>query len=382
MRPLGLYIHWPFCARVCPYCDFTVARNRQVDAEAWAHAFEDDLKRLADIAEPCRLSSIYFGGGTPSLMPLDIAGRIFDVVEQLFGLVENAEITLEANPTDTEQFSSFRCLGVNRLSLGVQSFDDDELMFLGRNHDGAAARQAVDAALRCFPRVSADLIYALPEQTIDRWAHALDHAMGLGVQHWSLYQLTIEPRTAFGKAAARGELVPVTDDRAADFYELTTQISTAAGLPAYEVSSHAKPGYEAIHNGLYWDNADWLAVGPGAHGRFGPPTKRLATEGTAKATSYPTMDTVERLSVESLSLKEHRLEVLASGLRPLAGLDLARLGSDAEAVAQRARRWVDDGFLILQANRLAATMKGRLVLDYLAADLASFVSGDAAFDAA
>lgn len=378
MRPLGLYVHWPYCAKICPYCDFTVARHRDVDAQVWASALCEDLEYLAGRAEDRPLVSVYFGGGTPSLMPFDVARAVLDKADSLFGINAGAETTFEANPGDEGRYADFRALGFNRLSLGVQSFDDHELRYLGRNHDGAQARVAVDAALAAFERVSLDFIYALPDQSMPVWEQRLAEVLRSGAGHLSLYQLTIEPTTAFGKAAARGELSPLPDDNAADMYDITQQVCTDAGFPAYEVSNHARPGEKAVHNGLYWDDADWLAIGPGAHGRLGPAKARLATEGASTVSLYPSLPVTERVTVGALLPEQHYLEVLASGLRPTAGLDLARLAVHASAVLRAAEPWIHDGLLVHRGGRLAATAAGRLVLDHLAAALAVSVSSTAA----
>lgn len=366
MRPLGLYLHWPFCARLCPYCDFTIARNRQVDAEAWRDVFLDDLRHFASLTEKRPLRSIYFGGGTPSLMPLEVAEAVLAAADDLFGLAPGCETTIEANPDDLARFSGLAALGFRRLSLGVQSFNDRELRFLGRNHSAGEAERALDAALTAFERVSFDLIYALPDQDPGAWERSLSSAIGRGAGHLSLYQLTIEEGTAFGRAAARGTLVPMPDERAAAFYELTQGVTEAGGMPAYEVSNHARPGEEAVHNGLYWQDADWIGIGPGAHGRLGPGDARLATEGAAQPTRYPLIERSQRLTVERLSRYQHNLEVLASGLRPVAGLALDRLGEDAAAVAARASDLQAEGLVAVDGQMLRATGRGRLVLDQLA----------------
>lgn len=376
MRPIGLYVHWPFCARICPYCDFTVAKARAVDEEAWSRVLIEDLHRLAAMTEKRPLRSVYFGGGTPSLMPPRVAEAVLGEAEALFGFSSGIELTVEANPDDIGRFSLMREVGFNRLSLGVQSFDDAELEFLGRIHDGLEARRAADEALRIFDRVSLDFIYALPEQTLEGWEQALREAISVGAGHLSLYQLTIEPDTAFGKAAERGTLVPVTDDRSADFYELTQGVTEAEGLPAYEVSNHARPGEEAVHNALYWHEADWLAIGPGAHGRLGPGERRLASEASRRITPYTSTAAEERITVSPLALHEHLMEVLTGGLRPVAGLELARLGDDKQGVLGAAKSLIEQGFLAVDGDRLAATKQGRPVLDQLALLLSEGLSDD------
>ncbi|MEM1380067.1 MAG: radical SAM family heme chaperone HemW [Pseudomonadota bacterium] len=364
-------MHWPFCAKVCPYCDFTVTKVRDIDAQDWADALCADLRLLAGLAEPRPLASIYFGGGTPSLMPMRVAEQVFACADDLFGLVPMAEITIEANPDDAEQLATFKSAGFNRLSLGVQSLDDRELTFLGRNHSADQARKAIETATATFNRVSVDLMYALPDQKLSAWEQNLSKALALGPDHFSIYQLTIEPETAFGKRAQRGTLKPLCDDRSAEFYEHTQDITTQLGFPAYEVSSHARPGAEAVHNANYWADADWLAIGPGAHGRLGPATRRIATEGLSNIRQYTALPPEKRLRQDALSLFEHRLEVLGSGLRPISGLRLDRLGEAALAVREAARGFIDDGLLAIDAENLRATEAGRLLIDYIATELST-----------
>ncbi|MCQ8186369.1 radical SAM family heme chaperone HemW [Parvularcula maris] len=371
MTPLGLYVHWPFCARICPYCDFTVAKNRAVDEKAWADALAEDLKALSEYTRKRPLRSIYFGGGTPSLVPANVAERVFRAADDLFGIESGAELTVEANPDDAARFKELSELGFNRLSLGVQSVSDASLTFLGRNHDAREARDALIKATGMFPSVSADMIYALPGQTPRAWEAELREVLSYGMDHLSLYQLTIEPGTPFGLAAERGRLVPSPNDLQADLYELTGEITQAAGFPAYEVSNHARPGSEAVHNSLYWQGAEWLAIGPGAHGRLGQGAERLATEGAAKPKSYAALPLNERLSFTPLTEEEVLVETLAGGLRPVAGLCLHRLGDWQSSVLRAAEPFIASGHLEHREGRLAATPSGRLLLDYLTTELTS-----------
>lgn len=376
MRPLGLYVHWPFCAKICPYCDFTIAKHREVDVRAWTQVLLEDLKVLAERAEPRKLVSVYFGGGTPSLMPLNIASALLFEAEKLFGFIPDIELTFEANPDDRARFQSFSDVGFNRLSLGVQSFDGKALKFLGRNHDGREAHLSLDEAVQHFGRVSVDLIYARPGQSLADWSSDLSRVVASGVGHVSLYQLTIEPRTAFGRARERGSLNPMPDDDAADLYAATQDLMEAEGLPAYEVSNHARAGEEAVHNSLYWNDADWLAIGPGAHGRLGPMEERLATVGAPSVKAYPSLPLTERLSMEPLTVVEARTELLAGGLRQVRGMEIGHLGADREAVLEAARPFIRDGWLREDEGVLAASPRGRLVLDYLTAELASALSSE------
>ena len=265
---MGLYVHWPYCARICPYCDFNVVRDRGRADEAGRllRAILADLEAQAALLGERRLVSIFFGGGTPSLMrPADVA-RVIAAARRLWPGADDLEITLEANPTDAEaeRFAGLAEAGVGRLSLGVQSLNDAELAFLGRNHDAAAARRAVRQAMAHFPRVSVDLIYALPNQTPSAWAAALAEVADFGVEHISPYQLTIEAGTAFDRAVRRGLFAPPTDDLAAELYETTQSALTAAGFEAYEVSNHARGlAARARHNLVYWRGEDYAGVGPG-----------------------------------------------------------------------------------------------------------------------
>ncbi len=378
MKPLGLYLHWPYCAKICPYCDFTVAKARAIDEEAWAEVLLDDLRVFSELTEKRALASIYFGGGTPSLMPPRVAEQVLGAAEELFGIEDGAELTVEANPDDLERFGDLRALGFNRLSLGVQSLDDAELQFLGRNHDGREARQAIERAQSVFEQASLDFIYALPDQAPGEWEAKLEDILALGAPHLSLYQLTIEPDTAFGKRAERGQLIPAPDGRMAELYRITQTMTGAAGTPAYEISNHARPGFEARHNGLYWDEAEWIGVGPGAHGRLEKGGVRRATLGLPKPSVYVRTSRNERIETEVLTAGDILVETIASGLRPKAGLDLARLGPAREAVSREAEPLISDGLLRVSGGRLQATEEGALVLDAITSVLVSSLSASRA----
>ncbi|MBB4659891.1 radical SAM family heme chaperone HemW [Parvularcula dongshanensis] len=369
--PTGLYVHWPYCARICPYCDFNVVRARSVDEEAWAKAFEADLTHLLARFGRRPLVSLYLGGGTPSLMSANLIGRIREAANRLFGLETGAEVTLEANPNDVTEASvaQWQGAGVNRLSLGVQSFDDASLRFVGRDHDARAARRAVDLTLRVFARSSFDLIYALPGQTSDDWETELKGALATGARHLSIYQLTVEPGTAFGRQVARGEWAPPGEGLDADLYELTHDVTTAAGLPPYEVSSHAAAGNEAVHNGLYWTGADWLAIGPGAHGRLTTPQGRVATEGTRNIHAYLDAPSRQRLREEMLDDGAVLTERVSAGLRRVKGIEIATLGPAAPRLLDAARPWAAEGLLEIVDGHLMATRTGRQVLDALLAEI-------------
>ncbi|RME63450.1 MAG: radical SAM family heme chaperone HemW, partial [Alphaproteobacteria bacterium] len=268
--PLALYVHWPFCQSKCPYCDFNSHVRARIDTAAWRHAYLTALEETARRLGPRRLASIFFGGGTPSLMASETVAAIIAHAHRLWPSAAPVEITLEANPASVERarFAAFAAAGVNRISLGVQSLDNDVLAFLGRRHDARDARAAIEVAQDNFARVSLDFIYALPGQSPAAWRRALAEALRLGAGHLSLYQLSIEPGTAFHAQQARGRLAPLADDLAGDLYALTQEMTAAAGLPAYEISNHARAGAESRHNLAYWQGGEYAGIGPGAHGRL------------------------------------------------------------------------------------------------------------------
>lgn len=368
---LALYVHWPYCARICPYCDFNVVRDRGRTEEqaALADAILADMEAQAALTGPRRLASIFFGGGTPSLMPPEAVAAVIDRARTLFPPRGPIEITLEANPTDAEaaRFAALADAGVNRLSMGVQALDDAALTFLGRNHSAHEARRAVAVAARAFPRLSIDLIYARPDQTVDGWRAELIEALDLGFEHVSPYQLTIEPATAFGRAVARGAWTPPDEDRAAALYETTQTVLEAAGFDAYEVSNHARgEAARSAHNLHVWCGGDYLGIGPGAHGRLTLGGVRTATvahrgigayvAGVAAGTPWS-----ER---ETQSPRDAAEEKVLLGLRTVEGValaDLAVLGRSAEA--DPLAGLIADGFLTVEAGRIRASAAGRPVLD-------------------
>ncbi len=324
MTAFGLYFHWPYCTRICPYCDFNVVRNRDVDTAAWAFVLARDLDWLAAKTAGRKLTSIYFGGGTPSLMPPSLAGALIDQCTALWGLAPDAEITLEANPTDAEQarFAAFKTAGINRLSLGIQSLRDQALRFLGRNHSAAEARRALDLSLRLFDRTTLDLIYARPDQSLAQWQAELTEALATGIEHLSVYQLTVEPETAFQKAVARKAWALPEDPLQADFYDLTQGLCADAGLPAYEISNHATPGQESRHNLIYWHYQEYAGVGPGAHGRLLLDGTRYAVETRKAVGDYLALGQRDKFTLEPLSRAEQGAEYLLTGLRLTEGINL------------------------------------------------------------
>ena len=375
LRPLGLYVHWPYCARNCPYCDFNVALDRRPgQAEALHRAVLADLAAQAAQAGPRDLASIFFGGGTPSLMAPDQVAGIISAARTAFGASGALEITLEANPTDAEagRCAAFAEAGVNRLSLGVQALDDESLAFLGRNHGAEEAKRAAALAARLFPRLSLDLIYARPGQTEADWSAELRQAAALGAEHISPYQLTIEPGTAFDRAVRRGTLTPTDPDLGARLYETTQAVLQAEGFEAYEVSNHARgPGARSRHNLVYWRGEDYLGVGPGAHGRLTVDGRRLATEAIPAIPAYiaRVREQGTGLAVrETLTAVQAAEERLLMGLRTLEGVPLAEL---APLPLSRLPDLEAAGFVRTADGRLFATAQGRPVLNRVIEELAS-----------
>lgn len=367
--PLAVYLHWPYCARICPYCDFNVVRERGREAEkaALVEAMIADLESQASRLGSRRLVSIFFGGGTPSLMDPDATGRLIEAAYRLFPTDRPIEVTLEANPTDAEtaRYQAFAGTGINRLSLGVQSLNDEALRFLGRDHSAAEARRAIAAAQDVFGRVSLDLIYARPGQTAADWRAELAEAIALGPEHISPYQLTIEPGTAFGRAEARGSLVPPDEDTQEDLYDITQAVLEQAGFDAYEVSNHARgAAAQSTHNLHVWRGHEYIGVGPGAHGRL-----NLAGARTTTAAHRPIADYIRAvaetgvgwLEAEGLSAHDAAEERLLLALRTAEGADLSTL--TPLDLTDRIATLAEDGFVTVTDGRLAATPRGRKLLD-------------------
>ncbi len=364
--PIGVYVHWPYCARICPYCDFNIYKNKAIDAARWIDVLTRDLEYWAARTPDRRLTSLYFGGGTPSLAPLSVINAVIRACERLWGFAPDPEITIETNPTDAEQshFEALANAGVNRLSLGVQSLRDDALTFLGRNHDAASAKRAIRTAQRTFSRTTFDLIYARPGQTLDAWREELREALDFGAGHLSLYQLTIEPGTAFAKAVSAGRWTPADEDQCADQFDLAQEMTAAAGLPAYEISNHAAPGERSQHNLIYWNYHDYIGVGPGAHGRLTIDRRRLATE-AAKAPADYLAGGADGYTIEALDEAAQLVERLTMGLRLTDGVTLYAddyFYAD-EARTERLNALITDGLVTLDCGRLRATANGRRVLN-------------------
>jgi putative oxygen-independent coproporphyrinogen III oxidase len=374
----GVYVHWPYCAKVCPYCDFNVYAAKDRPTDDLASAIAADIRsHRARLPDHGAVDTIYFGGGTPALMRADQISLILLAIAETFGVKAGAEITLEANPNDLARLDLPRlaACGVNRLSIGVQSLRDDVLSFLGRDHDAAAARTAVARALVVFPNTSIDLIYARPGQTLADWQDELSQALGLGAPHLALYELTIEPGTAFGKALARGELVPLDDDRQAELYELTDAITRGAGLPAYEVSNHARGlAFQSRHNLAYWNGADWLGVGPGAHGRVTVGAARYAVTTARQPGAYQQAVAEAGSGWDEgtqLAPVDIARELIAMGLRPAIGIDVARIEavSKTEIARDKIAAFVAEGWMAFDGKRLWLTAQGRLLADALTLEL-------------
>ncbi len=372
----ALYIHWPFCAKKCPYCDFNSHVRDLVDVAAWRDALLADMRNEAELAGGEPLHSIFFGGGTPSLMPPALVEALLQKAEALWGFDANIEITLEANTSSVEaaNFAALTQAGVNRVSLGVQSLENDTLQFLGRLHGAQEALDAVETAQQNFDRVSIDLIYARPGQSAEQWTAELSRALALGTDHMSLYQLTIEPNTRFATDVRRGVFTPLDDDPAGDLYALTQKIMNAAGLPAYEISNHAKPGQESRHNLTYWRYQDYCGIGPGAHGRRGG----VATERHKKPENYLLAVSEHGHGIKdqrALSMGEQASEALLMGLRLAEGIDLskleARFGIPSTDLinADRLALLSDLGLLEYDSGQITVTPSGMPLLDALLGEI-------------
>jgi len=368
----GLYIHWPFCLSKCPYCDFNSHVVERIDQAAWREALLRELDEGAERTQGRIVTSVFFGGGTPSLMDPATTAALIERIGQRWTVADDIEITLEANPgtVDAERFRDIRSAGVNRLSMGLQALDDTQLKFLGRVHDSAQAIKAVELARATFPRISFDLIYARPGQSLDSWRAELNRAISMAADHLSLYQLTIEPGTAFHPMALRGDFVMPDDDHAAALFDLTQEVTEAAGLPAYEISNHARPGAECRHNLLYWQGDDFLGIGPGAHGRLTDADGRTTTHRRHRAPEIWRGMVSEKgegtADAGVLSEEDRVTELVMMGLRLTEGLSLAKFPQleeylDAEGLAEM----IEDGFLERRDSFLRATPKGRLLLNSL-----------------
>jgi putative oxygen-independent coproporphyrinogen III oxidase len=373
----GLYLHWPFCAAKCPYCDFNSHVATKIDQKRWLRAYLSEIDRVAALTKGRVLNTVFFGGGTPSLMDPEVVGGIMDQIRRSWTPANDFEVTLEANPTSVEagRFRAYAEAGVNRLSMGVQALNDADLKRLGRMHDTAQARTAFDVARGAFDRVSFDLIYARQDQDLGAWKAELREALAMAVDHFSLYQLTIEDGTVFGARAASGHLKGLpNEDLATDMYLITNDICESVGLPAYEVSNHARAGSENRHNLIYWRYGDYVGIGPGAHGRLTLGGQRMATETPLAPALW--LDAVERDGIgqslcEPLSAIEQANEFLLMGLRLTEGIDPARYEAlagqplRAEALA----RMKEIGVIKQSDSRVSTTRRGRALLNAVLREL-------------
>lgn len=367
----GLYIHWPFCQSKCPYCDFNSHVARQIDAGRWTRAYLSEIDRISEEASDQRLATVFFGGGTPSLMPPELVHAILDRVRARWEVANDWEVTLEANPGSVEagRFRAFRDAGVNRVSMGIQALNDADLQRLGRLHTAQEARSAFDVARGAFDKVSFDLIYARQEQTLEAWKAELQEALAMAVDHLSLYQLTIEQGTAFGDLFRVGKLRGLPDDEvSADLFDLTQDLCGNAGFVAYEVSNHARLGSESRHNLIYWRSGAYAGIGPGAHGRLEANGHRIATEALRAPESW--LKAVETAGTGEvprivLSGEDRATEYVIMGMRILEGIEIATY----ETLAGRPMKndaleeLQDLGLIKVSDGRLRTTPAGRPLLD-------------------
>ncbi len=373
----GVYVHWPFCAAKCPYCDFNSHVRAAIDEDGWVDGILAELDWIASNqgARPV-VETIFFGGGTPSLMRGRSTGRILEKIAALWPMANDAEITLEANPAsaDAGRFADYRAAGVNRVSLGVQALNDADLKRLGRLHDVAEAKRALKLAMENFPRVSLDLIYARPDQGDAAWRSELKEVLSFSTDHLSLYQLTIEPETPYALLHRNGQLRIPGEELAAELFETTRELTEAAGLPAYEISNHARPGQESRHNLIYWRYGDYAGVGPGAHGRLDLGGQRMATAAIRLPERW--RDTVAKTGhgfaeMTLVSDDEAAREHLLMNLRLAEGLDLAAYEKrwKTKLDAAKITALVEQGFVSDADNRLTATPAGRLLLNRVIEEL-------------
>ncbi len=380
-RSLGVYVHWPFCRKKCPYCDFNSHVRDEIDQHVWLDSFRDELTSYKEKTGGRPVHSIYFGGGTPSLMAPFVVEGVIDIIQDIWRVDEACEITLEANPTSSEgeKFKAFKQAGVNRLSVGVQAFNDADLQFLGREHSVLEAQNVIDLARSIFPKYSFDLIYARPEQTIKAWEEELLRALEFSVGHISLYQLTIEQGTQFYNAYNRGDFEIPDDDLSTDLYEMTDDILKEHGFSHYEISNFAKEGHQSRHNLGYWRYEDYIGVGAGAHGRFKDyQGVKYATRAHKAPEIY--LDLVRAQGsgvkvVEDISSRDQFIELLMMGLRLEAGIDLLYI---CQETGRELFDWInkphfqmliDEGYLFEIKDKIQLTRDGRLrlnmVLSYL-----------------
>ena len=371
----GIYVHWPFCQAKCPYCDFNSHVVASIDQDRWLAAYRSELQRVAALTGPRIVHSVFFGGGTPSLMAPRVVAGVLDEIRRLWPQANDVEVTLEANPTsvEAERFAGYRAAGVTRVSMGFQALRDADLARLGRLHSVAESLAALEVARQSFDRVSFDLIYGRQDQSLADWEVELGEALALGPDHLSLYQLTIEPGTAFGTRFAAGGLAGLPDeDLGADLYERTQVLCEDAGLPAYEVSNHAKPGQESRHNLIYWTGGDYAGIGPGAHGRLTLDGARLATETVLAPGDW--LRSVEvsgsgESHAAKLMPRDQVVELVMMGLRLQDGVDRTRLAAIDPGFTFNINGLIDLGLVKADTGRIWLTKAGRPVLNAVLAEL-------------
>ncbi|APX13122.1 radical SAM family heme chaperone HemW [Tateyamaria omphalii] len=362
----GLYVHWPFCAAKCPYCDFNSHVTNAVDHDAWRTALVSEVERVGALTPGRVLRSVFFGGGTPSLMAPSTVDAVLSAAARTWPMANDVEVTLEANPTsvEAEKFAAFRAAGINRVSMGIQALNDSDLRALGRLHSAAEGLAAFDVARSTFDRVSFDLMYGRQKQSVIQWERELQQALALNLDHISLYQLTVEPGTAFGDRYKRGQLRGLPDDDlSADMYALTQDICTAHNMPRYEVSNHARDGAESRHNLIYWRYGDYAGIGPGAHGRLTLNGSRIATEQQRMPTAWLQGDTRE--TSETLSGADQATEYVMMGLRLSEGIDMDRYTqlSGRSFNPTKLDELMDMGLISAYQNRLSVTYQGFSLLN-------------------
>ncbi|MCV6825605.1 MULTISPECIES: radical SAM family heme chaperone HemW [Halocynthiibacter] len=373
----GFYVHWPFCMAKCPYCDFNSHVSKEIDQKQWRSAYLSEIDRVAEEIGPRTLNTIYFGGGTPSLMDPDLVAAIIERIRTHWPTANDFEVTLEANPTSIEagRFQGYRDGGVSRISMGYQALNDEDLRRLGRMHTAKEGMEAFEIAKNAFDRVSFDLIYARQDQTLDAWRDELTRALELSIDHLSLYQLTIEQGTAFGDRYERGKLRGLpSEDLATDMFFVTQELCDKAGMSAYEVSNHAKLGSESRHNLVYWRYGDYAGIGPGAHGRITVNGQKIATETLRQPEAW--LQAVEKSSNgeterDIVSKADQASEMLMMGLRLSEGVSLERFSalSGSKISSQTLENLSEMGMLLLDGDRLRATPQGRVILNALLREL-------------
>lgn len=375
MSNFGLYLHWPFCKKKCPYCDFNSHVRDEIDTDKWLQAFKNELSFTAELTGKRKVDSVFFGGGTPSLMPPQLVSDLLDHCGNLWDFSDQTEITLEANPTSStaDNLTAFKAAGINRLSIGVQSFQENDLTFLGREHSVEEAKKTIKIAQKIFDRYSFDLIYARPEQSLSNWEQELTEALSYAVGHLSLYQLTIEPGTNFFTRHQRGDFTIPNEEKGAAFYELTQELLDKAKMPAYEISNHAKKGQECQHNLLYWQYGDYVGVGPGAHGRLKIGSQQKIATRTHRAPEIWLDRALQHQHgyhpFEDIETEAQIAEIFLMGLRLDQGIEKQRLHTLIDATAhsllplEKIEILKKEGLLFETDTHFKASQEGKIRLN-------------------